>query len=189
MKIYTGGGDRGSASLFSGERLPKSDIRIEAYGDVDELNSVMGVLVAALPEKASALTKDLQNIQSDLLHIGAWLSTSPESPFISELREISEKDIKALEQAIDHMDKALPTLRGFILPGGHVCAALAHVARTVCRRAERHVVRLFAESFKDGTPPPQQAVLVYLNRLSDYLFVLARICNQTLGVPEISWTK
>ena len=142
IKIYTGSGDQGKTSLFSGERLPKDHDRVEAYGDVDELNSVLGVLVALLPGESTELIEDIQRIQSDLLKAGAWLATSPDSPARADLDEITEERVGALEMSIDRMEKSLPALREFILPGGHLSASWAHVARTVCRRAERSVVRL-----------------------------------------------
>jgi cob(I)alamin adenosyltransferase len=168
MKIYTGGGDRGKTSLFSGERVNKSDLRVEAYGDVDELNSLLGALVAFLPSGETTLSGEIQRIQSDLLHIGAWLAVTPGSPASQELQDI---------------------LKDFLLPGGHVSAAWAHVARAVCRRAERHVVRLLAGTAEDETSLQLRGVVTYLNRLSDYLFVLARYCNKIQGQPDTIWKK
>jgi cob(I)alamin adenosyltransferase len=187
MKIYTGTGDRGTTSLFSGERVSKSHVRIEAYGDVDELNAVLGVLVATLPQGQAELAEEIQQIQSDLLHIGAWLATTPTSPSLDVLEKITAAQITSLELAIDRLEEELPALRGFIIPGGHISAAWAHVARTVCRRAERHVVRLSEESSENQAA--LREVIVYLNRLSDYLFVLARYCNQIAGVADILWKK
>jgi cob(I)alamin adenosyltransferase len=183
MKIYTGVGDRGKTSLFSGERVPKSHLRIEAYGDVDELNSILGALVASLPPACKELAQPLQAIQSDLFHVGAWLATTPDSPAIANLQAIGQEQIQALESAIDRLEERLPPLTHFILPGGHPAATWAHLARTVCRRAERHVVRLAHESDRANL----EGVIVYLNRLSDYLFVLARYCNHRLDVPETTW--
>jgi cob(I)alamin adenosyltransferase len=187
MKIYTGTGDRGTTSLFSGERVSKSHVRIEAYGDVDELNAVLGVLVATLPQGQAELAEEIQQIQSDLLHIGAWLATTPTSPSLDVLEKITAAQITSLELAIDRLEEELPALRGFIIPGGHISAAWAHVARTVCRRAERHIVRLSEESSENQAA--LREVIVYLNRLSDYLFVLARYCNQIAGVADILWKK
>ena len=187
MKIYTGGGDRGKSSLFSGERIAKSDDRIEAYGDVDELNSTLGALAAGLPARQLRSIEEIHRIQSDLFHIGAWLATSPGAANISMLQAIDENHIKFLESAIDRMEKELPALSSFILPGGHVTAARAHIARAVCRRTERHVVKLF-ETFSPGPLPASlQFLLTYLNRLSDYLFVLARYCNKRMGMPDTPW--
>ena len=186
MKIYTEAGDRGKTSLFSGERVPKSHLRIEAYGDVDELNAVLGVLIAHLDKSNLKLLEELHRIQSILLHIGARLSTTPDSPTISNLRSIGEDDAEDLESAIDRFEKDLQELNQFILPGGHLKAAWAHVARTVCRRAERHVVRLSQE---DRNEKEYGGVIVYLNRLSDYFFMLARHCNHVEGVEEVVWRK
>jgi cob(I)alamin adenosyltransferase len=178
MKIYTGGGDRGKTSLFSGERVNKSDLRVEAYGDVDELNSLLGTL-----------SGEIQRIQSDLLHIGAWLAVTPGSPASQELQDISREQTKGLEATIDRLEEELPALKDFLLPGGHVSAAWAHVARAVCRRAERHVVRLLAGTAEDETSLQLRGVVTYLNRLSDYLFVLARYCNKIQGQPDTIWKK
>lgn len=189
IKIYTGAGDRGRTSLFSGERVPKDFDRVEAYGDVDELNSVVGALVAVLPGEDTDLIGDLHQIQSDLFHVGAWLATMPESPSRALLREIGQEHVASLEKAIDRMDESLPVLRGFILPGGHISAAWSHVARTVCRRAERRVVKLLLGSTESGKSDGLERVIVYLNRLSDYLFVLARHCNLIRDVPDVLWRK
>jgi cob(I)alamin adenosyltransferase len=189
MKIYTGSGDRGKTSLLSGERVSKADLRVEAYGDVDELNSILGGIVAALPPTEAELAKEIQKIQSVLLYIGACLAVTPGSPVSAELEEITEEDSKALEDAIDRIDGSLPPLKEFILPGGHISAAWAHLARAVCRRAERHVVNLSA--IQTGTVGSEQLrhVIVYLNRLSDYLFVLARLCNKIHGISDTMWKK
>jgi cob(I)alamin adenosyltransferase len=189
MKIYTGSGDRGMTSLFSGERVKKSYERVEAYGDVDELSSVLGALAATLPDDNIAMVKEIQNIQSDLFHLGAWLATTPDSPSLSKIEKISPAKTKHLESAIDRLQKLLPPLQVFILPGGHLSAALAHIARTVCRRAERHVVILREEYITDEVTKQFEAVLSYLNRLSDYLFVLARYCNLIREVNDIPWRK
>jgi len=188
MKIYTGSGDRGKTSLFSGERVAKNNLRTEAYGDLDELNSCLGTLTAALAESHESVA-EIRQIQSDLFHIGACLATTPGSPSAAALEAFDEQKSRYLETAIDRMDQHLPPLKGFILPGGRMTAALAHVARTVCRRAERHVVGLSEDKTTDQTPNAYQAVLVYLNRLSDYLFVLARYCNHLAGETDILWSK
>jgi len=184
MKIYTGTGDQGKTSLFSGERISKGNERIDAYGDVDELNSTLGALAAAVPEDHRAIRNEIERIQSTLFQVGAWLATSPESSSSELLTQIQEQEWKALEAAIDRMEKKLPPLRGFILPGGHMAAAWAHVARTVCRRAERKIVVL-ADAMTETDP--LQPVLIYINRLSDYLFVLARYCNFLMGVVDVPW--
>jgi len=185
MKIYTGAGDRGQTSLFSGERVSKSHMRVDACGDVDELNSTLGALVAALPESLSELAAELRRIQSTLFVVGAWLATTPNSPAIATLAPITPAHSKQLEAAMDRMDTELPELASFILPGGHPTAAWAHVARTVCRRAERHVVRLGEAQDSEQFYP----LVVYLNRLSDYLFVLARYCNKIAGMADMEWLQ
>jgi len=183
MKVYTGSGDRGKTSLFSGERIAKNDLRIDAYGDVDELNSVLGGLIAGLPKALTALSDELTRIQCDLLDIGAWLATTPGSAAVDMLTPIAPEKVAWLEAAIDRLDEPLPPLKGFILPGGHPTAAQAHVARTVCRRAERHALKV-ADAPRDGSTAE---LLTYLNRLSDYLFVLARYCNHETGTAETLW--
>ena len=188
MKIYTGSGDRGKTSLFSGERVAKNNLRTEAYGNLDELNSCLGALTAALEESHESIA-EIRQIQSDLFHIGACLATTPGSPSAAALEPFHEQKSRYLETAIDRMDQHLPPLKGFILPGGRMPAALAHVARTVCRRAERHVVGLSEDKTTGQTPDAYQAVLVYLNRLSGYLFVLARYCNHLHGEVDILWSK
>ncbi|GAK56725.1 ATP/cobalamin adenosyltransferase [Candidatus Vecturithrix granuli] len=178
MKIYTGTGDRGKTALFSGEKVAKNHIRVETYGDVDELNSVIGALITAFSGQHPELIQELHAIQSHLLQIGAWLATTCESPLQSRIQKITEDHWKFLEQAIDRMDQHLPELHEFILPGGHPAAAWAHIARTVCRRAERHVVGLSEHEHADQDDWSFLGVITYLNRLSDYLFMLARYCNQ-----------
>ena len=189
MKIYTGSGDRGKTSLFSGERVSKSDQRVEAYGDVDELNSVLGGLVSSLSPEQTELQKEIQQIQSDLLHIGSWLAVTPSSSTAAQLEKITKEQIKTIEAAIDRIDSTLPTLKDFLLPGGHISASWAHVARTVCRRAERHVILLLSETLEDETSEQLREIVVYLNRLSDYLFVLARHCNKLQGISDLVWEK
>ena len=189
MKVYTGGGDRGKTSLFSGERVTKSNDRIEAFGDVDELNAVLGMLGAVLSANSSDITAKIQRVQSDLFHIGAWLATTPGSPDAQALAEITENKVQFLESAIDRMEEELHPLKGFILPGGHLASAVAHVSRTVCRRAERRVVHLLNKIDDSQLPESIQALYVYLNRLSDYLFVLARYCNHINGMQDIPWGK
>lgn len=189
MKIYTGTGDRGKTSLFSGERVSKSDRRIEAYGDVDELNSILGALIAALREENTDISEALRRVQSDLFQLSAILAITPDSSALDSLEKISEDRIRALEQAIDEIETKLPALSGFILPGGHPTAAWAHIGRSVCRRAERHVIRI-SDEYSQGEAAEQfQLAVVYLNRLSDYLFVLARYCNQLQGVADTLWKQ
>lgn len=186
MKVYTGTGDRGKTSLFSGERIHKSDDRIETYGDVDELNSVLGVVAAHRPDAAHGSEADLDAVQSHLFHIGAWLATSPDSPRAGSLTPVDESMWQFLESAIDRMESDLPSLSGFILPGGTPAAAYAHVARTVCRRVERRVVRL---ARRTSDPESLTGIVVYLNRLSDYLFVLARYFNHVAGHGDRLWVR
>jgi cob(I)alamin adenosyltransferase len=189
VKIYTGSGDLGNTSLFSGEGVSKSDLQVEAYGDVDELNSFLGALVAALPPMEVELAEEIKGIQSVLLHIGARLAVTPGSPVSEALEEITREHSKELEGAIDRIDDSLPTLKDFLLPGGHISAAWAHLARTVCRGTERHVVRLSTTQTGTGDSEQLRNVIVYLNRLSYYLFVAARRCNQSYGLPDTVWKK
>jgi cob(I)alamin adenosyltransferase len=189
MKIYTGTGDRGKTSLFSGERVSKANTRIEAYGDLDELNSIIGALIAAQLSDSADLISDLQQIQADIFMISAWLATTANSPAIDSLEKINETQINFLENAIDQLENKLPDLKNFILPGGHISAAWAHVARSVCRRTERHTVLVLEASNDDETTAQLHMALIYLNRLSDYLFVLARECNRRKGLSDIIWKK
>jgi cob(I)alamin adenosyltransferase len=179
MKIYTKTGDDGTTSLFSGGRVSKTDLRVEAYGTVDELNAVIGVARAGHlnPQTDQWLGK----IQNQLFHLGADLATPPDAKTQSVVR-IDAAAVQWLETSIDQMTEELPALKAFILPGGTLVAAQIHVARTVCRRAERAVVRL-AQSKEIGPYPLQ-----YLNRLSDFLFVLARWENRQAGFAEEQWS-
>lgn len=186
MKLYTGTGDKGRTSLFSGDRISKADDQIDAYGDLDELNSILGALAAHLSAQEE-LVAELQQIQFTLFQAGAWLATRPGSSAIESLKEITADQIHFLEKAIDRYENALPKLNAFILPGGHITAAWAHVSRTVCRRCERKAVSLMGQSTSAKATEPYQRLLVFLNRLSDYLFVLARHCNHIHGVAEKPW--
>ncbi len=187
MKIYTGTGDGGKTSLFSGERILKNDARLEAYGVVDELNAIVGALMAALPDvpQESTVRSQLSQIQSDLFHAGAWLATTTESPCAAKLAPLTTDHVQRLENQVDGMQTELEALRSFILPGGHPAAGWAHIARTVCRRAERRVVTLTAAPSDSSDQTGN--VLVYLNRLSDYFFVLARYCNHLAGIKDDVW--
>jgi cob(I)alamin adenosyltransferase len=193
MKVYTGGGDKGKTSLFSGERVAKNHKRVDAYGDIDELSSYLGALAASIPDSGQKIIEELYQIQSDLLGVGAILATTPGSSSFESLTKIGKKKSKALEEAMDRMDAELPPLKTFILPGGHISSAWAHIARTVCRRAERRMIGLFQESDtadRNATIPEHvQNVLVYINRLSDYLFVVARYCNHIVGAADVPWKK
>ncbi len=186
MKTNVGSGDRGMTSLLSGERVPKSHARIEACGELDELASVLGACAAALFPAHAALQREIQGVQGDLLHIGAWLATSPGSPTRAMLRTAAPDRIREMEDAIDRLEAELPPLQSFVLPGGHISAAWAHIARTVCRRAERRVQSLAADAGETAGEPPG-GILPYLNRLSTYLFALARWCNKVQGVPDATW--
>jgi len=177
FKIYTKTGDAGTTSLYGGVKLPKSHIRIEAYGTVDELNSFVGLLRDQVAFEQ--ILEDLLIIQDRLFVIGSNLAATPDK--ISGLMHISEADIKMLENSIDHMDAELEPLRNFILPGGHTVVSHAHVCRTVCRRAERRIVHLAMEE------QISKDIIIYLNRLSDYFFTLARYLSVKLAVLEIPW--
>ncbi|MDY0391315.1 cob(I)yrinic acid a,c-diamide adenosyltransferase [Desulfobulbus oligotrophicus] len=187
MKVYTGGGDKGKTSLFSGERVPKHHLRIEAYGDLDELNSLLGVVASSLPEGEQTLHQDFDTIQAKLFVAGAWLATAHDSPSVSYLTPLPETVVKELEARIDALSETLPVLREFILPGGQPVAALSHMARTVCRRCERRLTELIENI--NGDTAELLHILVYVNRLSDYLFVLARYLNKQAGTAEKVWKK
>jgi len=175
MKIYTRGGDRGETSLFGGERVPKDHPRVECYGTLDELNSFIGVARGHCG--GSIIDAELANVQSDLFEIGAHLA----APASARFRGVSENRILELERVIDTMERLLEPLKNFILPGGSLAAAYLHVARTVCRRAERLVVAMHEAGELEASTIP------YLNRLSDFLFVAARFANHSAGTPDIEW--
>lgn len=181
MKIYTKTGDGGDTGLFGGGRVGKDHVRVAAYGDVDELNSSIGVARAALP--GAAFDPLLEEIQRDLFAIGGHLATPDPDKVRAALTkaELSEARVRSMEEAIDSADRELPPLRAFVLPGGGAGAAALHVARTVCRRAERSVVGLA----RSAEVPP--LFLVYLNRLSDLLFTLARLANHREGHHDVTW--
>lgn len=178
MKVYTKRGDEGNTSLIGGTRVPKHHIRIEAYGTIDELNSHMGLIRDQKEfEEHLGLIKVIQN---SLFTIGSLLASDPDASRM-KLPELTESDILLLEKSIDNMETQLPALTNFVLPGGHPANSMAHVARCVCRRAERNVVHLNEIS----TVPP--LILSYLNRLSDWLFVLSRYASHISGSQEILW--
>jgi cob(I)alamin adenosyltransferase len=169
--------------------VPKDNARIEVYGDVDELNSVIGALIASLPETLADIRGELQEIQSDLFHVGAWLATTPGAAAASQLQPFSPERASALERSIDRMDASLTALKGFILPGGQTSAAWAHIARAVCRRAERRAVALSSAGPEAGPQEQLSRGIVYLNRLSDYFFVLARHINRSQGSEDRLWKR
>lgn len=178
-KIYTRTGDDGRTALGSGQRVSKSSLRLAAYGTVDELNSCIGAVLAAAP--LAELAERLTRVQNELFHMGAMLCDAEAHDPAKPGPRIETTHVRALEIDIDLLNRELPALKNFILPGGALPAALLHVARTVCRRAERLVVQL-AE-----TEPLGVHIIPYLNRLSDLLFVMARFQNRRSGVPEPLW--
>ena len=185
MKVYTKTGDTGTTALFGGTRVPKHHIRIESYGTVDELNSHIGLI---RDQDMSDLYKNvLIEVQDRLFTVGAILATPPEKetmkngqPRLQNLG-IVESDIEFLENEIDRMEEALPPMTHFVLPGGHTTVSYCHIARCVCRRAERLAVHL------NDIEPTDERVIKYLNRLSDYLFVLARKLSHDLNAKEVQW--
>ena len=181
MKIYTRTGDSGDTGLFGGGRVAKDDQRVEAYGDVDELNAVLGMARAV--EVMPRIDEVLVPVQRDLFAIGALLATPDRDKMAQHLEKarIDEERVTQLERLIDDAEAELEPLRSFILPGGSPKAAALHVARTVCRRAERRVVTL------QRTVEIPSLVVIYLNRLSDLLFTLARLANHRAGAGEVTW--
>lgn len=178
MKIYTKTGDKGDTSLFGGQRVPKDALRIEAYGTVDELNSVLGIVRADNGDQE--IDAILEHVQNELFELGADLAT-PRSLEKRQVKRIEMKDVQELERILDGLEGHLKPLRKFILPGGSPVAARVHFARTVCRRAERIIVRL------SRNEDIGEAVIIYLNRLSDLLFVLARYSNHKANIAEVKW--
>ncbi len=174
MKIYTKKGDMGKTSLFGGEKVSKGNLRIEVYGTIDELNAHLGMLRAHDIDENVKLA--LIEIQKKLFRVGSQLALTEKSELF-----ITELDVSVLEKEIDQIEKDLPELKSFIVPGGHLAVSECHIARSVCRRAERLIVRLTENE------PADDLVIKYLNRLSDYLFVLARKIGKDLGVEEEVW--
>lgn len=180
MKIYTKTGDLGSTSLIGGTKVPKSHIRIDTYGTVDELNSYIGLVSDHLADAHARIV--LKEIQDRLFTVGSSLACDPDKEPLMKIPDLKESDIHLLEKEIDTMNDVLPPMKSFILPGGHVAVSTTHVARCVCRRAERCCVNMQEqEMFVDPL------VIKYLNRLSDYLFVLSRYTGHLLQVAEIPW--
>ena len=192
FKIYTKTGDKGRTSLIGGAKVPKSHIRIESYGTVDELNSYIGLLSDQLAAATGPVSHPvfpltgsiqmLREIQDRLFTIGASLACDPDKESKMKIPDLKEEDVKALEDDIDRMNEVLPEMRSFILPGGHVAVSTAHIARCVCRRAERICVQM-----QENQQYVEPIVLIYLNRLSDHLFTLARYAGHLLNVAEIPW--
>ncbi|MGH2552743.1 MAG: cob(I)yrinic acid a,c-diamide adenosyltransferase [Chitinophagaceae bacterium] len=179
-KIYTKTGDKGTTSLIGGTKVSKSHIRIETYGTVDELNSWIGLVTDQLSHKHSK--KILKEIQDRLFTIGSSLACDPDKETKMKIPDLNEVDIELLEKEIDRMNKKMPAMKSFILPGGHMAVSAIHVARCVCRRTERLCVTL-----QDQNSFVDPLVIKYLNRLSDYLFVLARFTGYRLKIKEIPW--
>ncbi len=185
MKIYTKTGDKGTTALFGGTRVPKHHIRIDSYGTVDELNSHIGLI---RDQDIDELSKNvLINIQDKLFTVGAVLATDPEKAILKsgkkrlDIPTIAKEDIELLEKEMDRMNESLPPMTHFVLPGGHQTVSFCHIARCVCRRAERLATALYEIA------PFEETTLQYLNRLSDYLFVLARKLSHDLKADEIKW--
>ena len=179
MKIYTKTGDAGETGLYGGERVSKNAPRVQAYGAVDELNASLGLLRAQLGD--AELDEVLETIQNTLFDVGADLATPEDSTYRRNITPIDAEDVAHLENLIDRFETELEPLKAFILPGGDVAAASAHLARTITRRAEREVVHLAAQE------EVNEALRTYLNRLSDLLFVMARLINMRKGVSETRW--
>lgn len=180
VKIYTKTGDKGTTSLIGGTKVLKSHRRIEAYGTTDELNSFIGLCLDYL--KANSVQNVLPDIQDRLFTIGSALACDPDKETKLKIPDLKAKDITLLEHEIDKMNEGLPPMKSFILPGGHIAVSALHIARCVCRRAERCCVRL--QKKKEEVEP---LIIQYLNRLSDYLFVLSRFTAYKLGAEEIPW--
>ncbi len=187
MKIYTKTGDRGETSLFGGERVKKFNIRLDAYGTIDELNSYIGLIRSQ--DISFSLKENLIQIQSELFTIGAMLATPQDKEKLKSgkdrlgIEKIGQKNTEQLEHWIDEMNEVLPAMTHFILPGGNSVVSFCHIARTVCRRAERIIVQLHQDE------PVNADIIVYTNRLSDYLFVLARKLNFDFQLKEIPWNS
>ena len=180
FKIYTKTGDKGTTSLIGGTKVSKSHIRIESYGTVDELNSWVGVIIDHISDAGTRQT--LKEVQDRLFTIGSSLACDPEKEPKLKIPDLHESDVETLEKEIDRMNETLEPMRAFILPGGAPAVSFAHVARCVCRRAERLCVAMQADEME-----VESLVLKYLNRLSDYLFVVARYITHLQGAEEVQW--
>lgn len=179
VKIYTRGGDKGDTSLIGGKRVSKSSTRINAYGNVDELNAALGVAISFLDDPE--VKELLERIQNELFVVGSDLADSSYPDSVNKTPRVTETMVKELESVIDKYDQEVGEIRYFILPGGSKAASLLHLARGIARRAERNCVELF------GTEKINPAVISYLNRLSDLLFMLARVINKRMGVNDVAW--
>jgi cob(I)alamin adenosyltransferase len=179
MAIYTRTGDTGETGLFGGGRVPKDDARVDAYGEIDELNAAVGWARASAP--APDIDSHLEAIQSQLFTVGSVLATPLDSKARAHIPTLQPEWVKQMETAIDGYDRELPLLKQFILPGGSAPAAALHLARCICRRAERRVVALHRENLVESE------VVTYLNRLSDFLFTLARVANLRAGLSDVPW--
>lgn len=180
MKIYTKTGDKGTTSLIGGTKVSKSHLRIEAYGTVDELNSYIGLCKDLLTDEPGK--KILSEIQDRLFTIGSSLACDPVKEPKMKIPDLEETDIELLEKEIDRMNETIPAMKNFILPGGHTTLSHLHIARCICRRAERCCIRLEVENHE-----VENITIKYLNRLSDYLFVLSRYTGHQMNVEEIPW--
>lgn len=178
--LYTGTGDRGTTSLVGGQRVAKASVRLDAYGTVDEFSATLGIVLSQTDCPAD-IRAYLQRIQNTLFNLGAYLATDSPADAPAQLRGLDQADIADLESHIDALDAATPPAHAFVLPGGAPLCAHAHLARTVCRRAERMILRL------DAVQKVDDRVLRYFNRLSDYLFILSRYFNHLAGVQELLW--
>ncbi len=180
MKIYTKTGDKGKTSLIGGTKVYKSDLRIEAYGTIDELNSYVGLCLDHL--KSDNINNVLAEIQDRLFTIGSALACDPDKETKLKIPDLHETDVELLEKEIDRMNEVLPLMKSFILPGGNISVSTLHIARCVCRRSERCCVRMQKKEME-----VEPLIIKYLNRLSDYLFVLARFAAHELKIEEIPW--
>ena len=179
-KVYTKTGDSGITSLISGKRVPKHDIRIKAYGAIDELIAWLG-LIRDTTEMEEIKTT-LMEVQKQLMTVAAQLAIDAEKDFPKNLKPLENKTVGFIEQEIDKLTEKLPPLRNFVIPGGHVLISYAHIARSICRRAERHVTQL------DQNTPVSATIIAYINRLSDYFFTLSRTFADELEIEEVKWS-
>jgi cob(I)alamin adenosyltransferase len=185
FKVYTKTGDKGETALLGGDRVAKFNERIDLYGDVDHLNSHIGLAISFLTDKSKGVENELKSIQNILFDIGSNLACPTDKRETFQLAKLSEEKIKILEESIDKMESTLPTLKNFILPGGGKAASFLHIARTTCRMVERKIVH-FA---KNNPGDLEDEYIQYFNRLSDYLFVVSRYCNKLEGEEEILWSN